>query len=125
MAKHNCAQRKGHAKGEAGTPVTGGGVEALLSNGDQVVGVNRLHVDGHLLHPLLKRKSTSRAAQSRNSKSDKCPLNNAADAPMPGTSMQPWTGTSLLARVSAQGWCWRDSPQQAGTHQRGSLMRSQ
>ena len=57
--------RRGCLCGGEGTPVTSGGVEALLSNGDQVVGVDRLHVDRHLLHPLLKCKSTSRAAESK------------------------------------------------------------
>ena len=87
--------------GGAGTPVTSGGVEALLSNGDQVVGVDGLHVDRHLLHPLLKGKSTSRAAQSmkkvRRLSAGQCSRCTTASTPL-----QPWTDTSLLARVSAQ-----------------------
>ena len=47
-------------------PFTGGGVEALLPYGHQVVGVDGLHVERHLLYPLLQRESATGAARTMN-----------------------------------------------------------
>ena len=54
-----------HVKEGSGAPLAGGGVEALLADGDQVVAVNRLHVHRHLLHPLLQRKPAPGAARTQ------------------------------------------------------------
>ena len=43
-------------------PFTGCGVETLLTNCHQVIGVNGLEVDCHLLNPLLQGKPTACAA---------------------------------------------------------------
>ena len=55
-----------HVKEGSGAPFAGGGIEALLADGDQMVGVNGLHVHRHLLHPLLQRKPAPGAAHTKN-----------------------------------------------------------
>lgn len=78
-------------------PFAGGGVEALLADGDQMVGVDGLHVHRHLLDPLLQRKAAAGAAHTRNACYPRVPLSDLSTRLQFNASQTPSTKVKSMA----------------------------